>query len=277
MIKIADVKWIKIVTDVFDNRKIKQIDRMPEADAILVIWFKILCLSGEINENGFIMLTKDIPYTDEMLATAFNKPVNIIRLALKTYEHFGMIELVDNVYRVSNWEKYQSVDRMEKLKEKTKLRVARHRELKKPPATECNVTVTLPVTQSNATDKTKSKTKKEKEIKNTYSEFVTMTTTEHDRLVNEFGQDAVNRMIEILNNYKGSKGAKYASDNLAIRSWVIKRYQEEQNQTKLFADKPKMSKREQQLDELGRIMDDYDRCNSQKATDDVFCELPEPW
>lgn len=188
MIKIADVKWIKIVTDVFDNRKIKQIDRMPEADAILVIWFKILCLSGEINENGFIMLTKDIPYTDEMLATAFNKPVNIIRLALKTYEHFGMIELIDNVYRVSNWEKYQSVDKMEKLKEQTKLRVARHRELKKLPATECNVTVTLPVTQSNATDKTKSK----KENKNIYSDY-----TANNELIN-----AIKSFIEMRNKLK---------------------------------------------------------------------------
>ena len=75
--------------------------------------------------------------------------------------------------------------------------------------------------------------------KNSYSEFVKLTTVEYERLINEFGQAAVERMIDILNNYKGSKGKKYASDNLAIRSWVIKRYQDEQSQTKLFTDKPK--------------------------------------
>jgi hypothetical protein len=42
-------------------------------------------------------------------------------------------------------------------------------------------------------------------------------------------------MIEILDNYKGANNKKYADDNRAIRNWVIKRYQEEENQTKLFA------------------------------------------
>lgn len=75
---MADVKWIKIVTDIFDNRKIKQIERLPEADSIIVIWFKLLCLAGDINENGLIIITKDIPYTDEMLANEFNKPITFV-------------------------------------------------------------------------------------------------------------------------------------------------------------------------------------------------------
>ena len=123
----------------------------------------------------------------------------------------------------------------------------------------------------------KVKEKKRKEIKNTYSEFVTMTTDEYDRLVNEFGQDAVIRMIEILNNYKGANGKKYDSDNLAIRNWVAKRYQEEQNQTVLFSNKPKMNKREQQLDEVGRMFEEYDRINSQQNNNGVCRQLPQSW
>ena len=34
-------------------------------------------------------------------------------------------------------------------------------------------------------------------------------------------------MIEILNNYKGSKGKKYKSDYMAILNWVVERYNEE--------------------------------------------------
>ena len=82
---MANVKWIKIVTDVFDNRKIRQIELMPDSDAILVIWFKILCLAGTINESGMLLLTRDIPYNDEMLANQFNRPINTIRLALDTF------------------------------------------------------------------------------------------------------------------------------------------------------------------------------------------------
>lgn len=143
---MAEVKWIKIVTDIFNNKKIKQIDAMPDADSILVIWFKLLCLAGNINESGLIILTKDLAYTEEMLATEFRKPINTVRLALKTFESFGMIELVDNIYCISNWEKYQNIEGLDKIREQTRLRVERHR--RKQKLLPCNVTVT----HSNATD-----------------------------------------------------------------------------------------------------------------------------
>jgi predicted phage replisome organizer len=139
---MAEVKWIKIVTDVFANRKIKQIEAMPDADSILVIWFKLLCLAGNINERGLITITKDIPYTDEMLSNEFRRPLNTVRLALKTFEQFGMIEIVENIYCISNWEKYQNVESLDKIREQTRQRVAKHREKQKALA-DCNVTVTL--------------------------------------------------------------------------------------------------------------------------------------
>ena len=109
---MADVKWIKITTDIFENRKIRQIEFLPDGDAIIVIWVKLLCLAGNINDSGFIYLTKEIPYTDQMLATQFNRPLATVQLALKTFEQFGMIEIIDNVLHISNWEKDQSVDRL---------------------------------------------------------------------------------------------------------------------------------------------------------------------
>ena len=40
---MADVKWIKITTDIFDDEKMLLIDGLPEHDGIIVIWFKLLC------------------------------------------------------------------------------------------------------------------------------------------------------------------------------------------------------------------------------------------
>lgn len=143
---MAEVKWIKIVTDIFNNKKIKQIDAMPDADAILVIWFKILCLAGTINENGMLILTRDLAYTEEMLATEFRKPINTVRLALRTFEAFRMVEIVNNIYCISNWEKYQNSVGLEKIREQTRKRVEKHRQ--KQTQLPCNVTVT----RSNATE-----------------------------------------------------------------------------------------------------------------------------
>jgi len=80
-----------------------------------------------------------------------------------------------------------------------------------------------------------------KEIKNTYAQFVTMTEDEHLKLTNEYGEVAANRMIEILNLYKGSKGATYKSDYMAIKNWVVSRYNEEQSKGKVQPSKNKFN------------------------------------
>ena len=46
---MADIKWIKITTDMFDDEKIKVIEAMPDRDAILIIWIKLLTLAGKVN------------------------------------------------------------------------------------------------------------------------------------------------------------------------------------------------------------------------------------
>lgn len=118
---MADVKWIKLVTNIFDNRKIRMIESMPEGYAIIVTWLKLLCLAGNINDTGMVYFTKELPYTDQMLATQFNIPLTTVQLALKTFEQFGMIEVVDNILCISNWEKYQNVDRLTEIREYNRL------------------------------------------------------------------------------------------------------------------------------------------------------------
>lgn len=124
---MAEIKWIKIVTDIFDNRKIKQIESLPDGDTIIVIWFKLLCLAGVINDNGSIYITQEIPYTEETLATQFNRPLATIQLAMKTFQAFGMIEVINDVLHISNWENYQNIEGMEKVREQNRIRQQRHR------------------------------------------------------------------------------------------------------------------------------------------------------
>ena len=104
------MKWIKIVTDIFDDEKIQIIESLPEADAIIVIWFKLLCLAGKQNNSGVFTINDKIPFTDEMLATIFRRSVNTVRLALTTFEQFGMVEIVNGIITIPNWGKHQSVD-----------------------------------------------------------------------------------------------------------------------------------------------------------------------
>ena len=114
---MADVKWIKIATDIFNDEKILLIESLPEADTIITIWFKLLCLAGRQNNSGIFIMNDKIPYTDKMLATIFRRKESSVQLALKTFEEFGMIEVVDSVITIPNWDKYQKLDAYEAKKE----------------------------------------------------------------------------------------------------------------------------------------------------------------
>lgn len=153
---MADVKWIKLDTGLFDNRKIKQIRTLPEGDSMIVIWVQLLCLAGNCNDGGRIYLTEEIPYTDQMLATAFNEPLPTIQMALHTFEMFGMIETIDDIIYIANWEKYQSIEGMEKIREQNRNRKRLQRERERVALLESHVTVTgqsRTVTQQNKNKK----------------------------------------------------------------------------------------------------------------------------
>lgn len=147
---MAEVKWIKLATGLPDNRKIKQIRRLPEGDTIALMWVFLMCLAGETNDDGMVYFTPEIPFTEEMLADQFSIDINTIRLGLATFQRFGMIEVVDDIICLPSWEKWQAVDKLSAIREQTRKRVAKHREKQKLSAG--NVTGNVTVTQSNATD-----------------------------------------------------------------------------------------------------------------------------
>lgn len=177
---MSEVKWIKITTDIFDDEKIKLIDAMPDNDALLVIWFKLLAMAGKVNDNGLIYIVKKMPITDEMLATLFNRPLNTVRLALDTFSKFGMIEIKDHI-NIVNWEKHQNIQGLEKIREQARIRQERHREKKALTETcDSNVTVTL----RNATEEEKEEEKEKNNISSLSADKVP-----YQDLISEFDEE----------------------------------------------------------------------------------------
>ena len=128
---MADINWIKLRVDMFDDEKIKIIQSMPEGDAILVIWIRIIALAGKCNAKGLVLIEDEFPYSDEMLATIFNKPLATVRLALGTFEKFRMIERTEKGSYISNFEKHQHTEGMEKIREQARIGNQREREKKR--------------------------------------------------------------------------------------------------------------------------------------------------
>ncbi len=129
---MADIKWIKLATCMPDDEKMKLIDAMPERDTIHYVWIRILLLGGKINANGEIFLSEGKPLTANMLAILFSRSIEAIKLALKVLSRFGMIEIApDKVIKIVNWDKYQNIEGMERVREQNRKRAENHREKKK--------------------------------------------------------------------------------------------------------------------------------------------------
>ena len=216
---MSDVKWIKISTGIFDDEKILLIESMPEADAIIVIWFKLLTLAGKQNNDGVFILNDKIPYTEEMLATIFRRPLQVVRLALNVFEQFGMIEIVNNTITIPSWEKHQNIEGLEKIREQNRKRVAKYREKQKclEAPEECNVTVT----QRNAIDKNRlDKNRTDKNIKHIRNQIP--PTKE---MVSEYiAENGYNVNADAFMDYYESKGwlvgkSKMKDWQATVRNW----------------------------------------------------------
>ena len=127
---MADVKWIKITTDIFDDEKILLIESLPDSYAIITVWFKLLCLAGKQNNSGVFMMGR-IAYTDKMLATIFRMKETTVTMALQTFQQFGMVEIVDGVITIPNWGKHQNLDQLESKKQYMRNYMAEYREKQK--------------------------------------------------------------------------------------------------------------------------------------------------
>lgn len=233
---MAEVKWIKLATGLPDNRKIRQIRRLPDGDTIALMWIFLMCLAGETNDEGMVYFMPEIPYTDEMLADQFSIDINTVRLGLTTFQRFGMIEIIDDIICLPAWEKWQAVDKLSEIREQTRKRVAKHREKQKLSAG--NVTGNVTVTDGNATDididrdidkeldkedigETKPR-KSPKPVKHKHGEYnnVLLTDDELDKLKTEYSDWS--ERIERLSSYVASTGKKYKSHYATIRNWARK-------------------------------------------------------
>lgn len=246
---MAEIKWIKLSIDIFNNRKIRQIENLPDGDAIIVIWVKLLCLAGTINDAGQIYLTKEVPYTDQMLATQFDRPLMTVQLALKTFEQFGMVEVINNILCVSNWEKYQSVDRLSEIREYNRLAKQKQRQKQKllqenvkdksKTSQRCqgtDIDIDKEIDKNNIyipdseTENPPEKPKKEKAVRHKHGEYknVLLSVEDFEKLKAEFPSDYQER-IERLSSYMASTGKSYKNHLATIRNWARK--DKEQNNT----------------------------------------------
>ncbi len=208
---MAEVKWIKVATDMFRrSRKIKSIELKADGDTIIVIWLKLLLLAGDINDGGAIYITPEIPYDTEELAEELRRPTKLVEKALATFERFGMISIEDGFIYLTSWEKYQNVDGLDKIREQNRIRKQRQRARENAPddaSRDSHVTVTP-----------RHATEEEEEEEKEFHSFIHASTKEEVKrkfLGGELGKGVVllsdEQMDDLLNQLSLDEFNKYVT------------------------------------------------------------------
>lgn len=233
--EMAEAKWIKILTDIFDDEKILLIENLPESDTIIVIWFKLLCLAGKQNNSGVFLLNDRIAYTDKMLASIFRRKESTVQYALKTFEELGMIEIIENVITIPNWGKHQTLDKLEKKTEYMRSYMQEYR--KKQRAIACktnsdtnsksnvrqadNNILLSESSESSNLNLFSDKNNANKHIKHRYGIYgwVKLTDVQYEKLESDLGIEELKRCIEYIDEAAQSTGNKnkWKDWNLVIR------------------------------------------------------------
>lgn len=233
---MSEVKWIKITTDIFDDEKIILIESLPDAYAIITVWFKLLCLAGKQNNSGVFIMSNRIPYTEKMLATIFRMKESTVTMALRTFEEFGMIEVVDGVITIPNWGKHQSLEQLEERRryqrEYQREYRKKQKELTAPKEEESkclhkhlhkhNVN-TLDIDKEIDIDKNNISISEEpKKVRHKYGQYqnVLLDDEQMEKLKSEFSDWEIR--IERLSEYMASTGKSYKNHLATIRSWARK-------------------------------------------------------
>lgn len=231
---MADVKWIKLTTDMFDNRKIKHLRRLPDGNNIVLLWIMLLTMAGRCNAGGMIFLTENIPYTPKMLADELGFEENTVILGLQALEQLEMVVTNRGVFTIAGWEEYQNTDKLAEMQEKHRLRQAKYRQKQK--ALQGDVTVTSPVTLGDAIEIDKDiEREKELELDNNNNSTPTapkptkhkygthknvlLTDEEYAKLKERFPAD-YDEKINTLSEGLALKGYKYKSHYLAVIKWA---------------------------------------------------------
>lgn len=189
------------------------------------VWFKLLELLGK-SDGHYYNCTKRID--KEYLVSEMKLSESVVdEIIAKLVE----MEKIDREL----WEKQQIIwcqSLVDNLQEVYSKRTASLPQ--KPDASEfserkqLDSTITEPEIEDNETEKNEEKVlkkadkkKKSNPEKIKFAEFVHMTQEEYDKLVDGYGKEKTEKMIAVLDNYKGSKGKTYKNDYRAILSWVV--------------------------------------------------------
>lgn len=291
--------WLKLKKDFFKRHDIQIIESMPNGKDYLLFYLKLLVES--VDHDGNLRFNDTIPYNENMLSTITNTNVDVVKSAMKIFLELKMIDMLadetiymNEIQKMLGTETYWA-EQKRKQRENKPYEIGQCPQNVQLMSNVSNQEIELDKEIDKELDKKPSSQKlkfTDEHIKlaNYLKELILLNN--HDAIVpknNNKWANTIRLMCEVDKRLPENieiviewcqKDGFWKTNILSVDKLrkqfdqlSLKMKQEEQQQ-KLFGNQqPKLSKREQQFDELERIMSDYDRSNERKVSENVCNEL----
>lgn len=253
------MEWVKLKTDIFENRKIRYLLSMRSGESIVLMYIRLICLAGQCGTSGELMLCDGVPYDSVMLADAlgyndFDDGTGeaFVQAVLNQLVKFHLINFDGECYSIASWEEHQAVKELDRKREKNRERQKRWYDKNKKKALDKtlgsalekdvssssnNADLTKPNADITGQSKSKSKSIKKETPKGVSKESakhkfgenqnVLLSDSELTQLKEKFPSDWQTR-IDNLSWYLSTHNASYKNHYMTILSWDRRDKQKQQ-------------------------------------------------
>ena len=164
-----NLQWLKLEIKIFSNRKIQILLKETDGDTYFRVWIQLITIAMECSSGGKLVIGKNTPMTIENFSKIMGKSKKKMEKIIKKFQELNMLITEEGAYKIKNWNKYQSVETIEKYQEQNRIRQQKYREKLKSEKEKSNVTITE---NNEIEDNTQEKnTRKENENNNGFREY----------------------------------------------------------------------------------------------------------
>lgn len=146
-----DIQWFKVESNIFSNRKIQIILKLPGGDTYFRVWIQLIALAVECNNKGRLEIGENNPMTIQNFSKIMGKSNKKIEKILEKFLELEMLVKEGETFLIKNWDKYQSIEKYEKYQKQGRERQRRYREKHKSEIEKSNVIQTLGNTEEKNT------------------------------------------------------------------------------------------------------------------------------
>ena len=146
-----EIQWFKVESNIFSNRKIQIVLKLPEGDTYFRVWMQLIALAVECNNKGRLEIGENNPMTIQNFSKIMGKSNKKIEKILEKFLELEMLVKEGETFLIKNWDKYQSIEKYEKYQKQGRERQRRYREKQKSEIEKSNVIQTLGNTEEKNT------------------------------------------------------------------------------------------------------------------------------